>query len=116
MSKVDILKKKIKLVEKNPVSIMNNIIEVFGSYKNFPKEGTYCTFIYNAKTPNLLYDRHPLIAVLDMKEWGFQGFNFHLNMHRNYTWNEIESVFCTISNPDISYFRSLNYRVLIKND
>ena len=27
-----------------------------------PDVGTLCTFVYNAKTPNLRYDQHPLEA------------------------------------------------------
>ena len=26
-----------------------------------PDVGTLCTFVYNAKTPNLRYDQHPLV-------------------------------------------------------
>ena len=114
--KVEILKEKLKRAERNPVSIMNNIIEVFGNSRNFPNPGSYSTFIYNAKTPGLLYDRHPLIAVLELEEWGFKGFNFHLNKHRQYTWNEVGSMFCTIDGDEISYLRTIGYRVLIRND
>ena len=46
-------------------------------------------FFYRAKTPNLRYDMHPMVAVTDVFEWGFRGINFHWNTYRNYTWNEI---------------------------
>jgi hypothetical protein len=94
---------------------MSSILELFSDGENVPRPGNYCTFIYNAKTPELLYDRHPLIAVLDITEWGFIGVNFHLNQQRNYTWPEVASQFCTIENSEIGYLRSLPYRVLLRN-
>ena len=42
-----------------------------------PEEGNICTFKYFAKTPNIRYDQHPLVAVTDLFEWGFRGINFH---------------------------------------
>ena len=30
-----------------------------------PEEGNICTFRYFAKTPNIEYDQHPLVAVTD---------------------------------------------------
>ena len=27
-----------------------------------PEAGTYCTFVYTAKTPGIKYDQHPLVA------------------------------------------------------
>ena len=63
--KVDILKEKIKKISR-PSKIMENIIDVFGDAKYIPRPGSYCTYIYYAKTPKLLYDRHPLIAVLEI--------------------------------------------------
>ena len=43
-----------------------------------PEEGNICTFKYFAKTPNIEYDQHPLVAVSDVFPWGFRGINFHL--------------------------------------
>ena len=54
-----------------------------------PEEGKYYVFIYRAKTPNLRYDMHPMVAVTNVYEKGFRGINFHWNTHRQYTWNEI---------------------------
>jgi hypothetical protein len=113
-SKVNILKQRIKKISR-PAKIMENIIDVFGEAKYIPRPGSYCTYVYYAKTPKLLYDRHPLIAVLELQDWGFKGFNFHLNMHRNYNWTEVASLFCPIENSEISYFQNINYRVLVRN-
>ena len=56
-----------------------------------PDAGTICTFVYNAKTPGILYDQHPLVAVTDLFAWGFRGTNFHHRETRQYTWNEVGS-------------------------
>ena len=55
---------------------------------NYEFNGFY-TFIYNAKTPNIEYDQHPLIVCLEILPWGFRGFNFHWRKYRNYTWMEV---------------------------
>ena len=54
-----------------------------------PEIGQFYTFIYNAKTPNITYDQHPLIACTDLQSWGFKGLNFHWRQSRNYTWEEL---------------------------
>ena len=54
-----------------------------------PEVGKFYTFIYNAKTPNITYDQHPLIACTDLQSWGFKGLNFHWRQSRNYTWEEL---------------------------
>jgi hypothetical protein len=114
-TRIELLKEKLQGRQNNPDFIMSSILELFGDGENVPRPGYYCTYVYNAKTPGLLYDQHPLIAVLDIREWGFTGINFHLNLQRNYTWPEVGSQFCTIENSEIGYFRSLPYRVLLRN-
>ena len=54
-----------------------------------PDVGTICTFVYNAKTPDITYDQHPLVAVTELFQWGFRGLNFHWREHRQYTWEEL---------------------------
>ena len=54
-----------------------------------PEAGTYCTFVYTAKTPGIEYDQHPLVAVTEFFRWGFRGINFHHGDHRQYTWEEL---------------------------
>jgi hypothetical protein len=56
-----------------------------------PEEGNICTFKYFAKTPNIKYDQHPLVAVTELFQWGFRGINFHLRDYRQYTWAELGS-------------------------
>ena len=73
----------------HPDDLMTKIIESLSASGRVPQEGKYYVFIYNAKTPNLRYDQHPMVAVTNLFEWGFRGINFHWNTHRNYTWNEV---------------------------
>ena len=54
-----------------------------------PEVGKFYTFVYNAKTPRIQYDQHPLIACTDLQQWGFKGLNFHWQQSRNYTWEEL---------------------------
>ena len=54
-----------------------------------PEEGNICTFKYFAKTPNISYDQHPLVAVTELFRWGFRGINFHHQEYRQYTWSEV---------------------------
>tara|TARA_A100001515_G_C4547166_1_gene202214 strand:+ start:22 stop:366 length:345 start_codon:yes stop_codon:yes gene_type:complete len=54
-----------------------------------PDVGTICTFVYNAKTPKIRYDQHPLVAVTELFSWGFRGLNFHWQEYRQYTWEEL---------------------------
>ena len=51
--------------------------------------GKLYLFIYNAKTPNLLYDQNPFIAVTDVFQWGFRGFSAQWREPRQYTWDEV---------------------------
>jgi len=54
-----------------------------------PEVGKFYTFLYSAKTPKIVYDQHPLVACMEIYEWGFRGLNFHWQHYKNYTWNEI---------------------------
>ena len=41
-----------------------------------PEEGNICTFKYYAKTPNISYDQHPLVAVTEYFSGGFVESTF----------------------------------------
>jgi hypothetical protein len=74
----------------DPEEMMLLIMEALNSTVTpIPEIGQFYTFIYNAKTPNITYDQHPLIACTDLQSWGFKGLNFHWRQSRNYTWEEL---------------------------
>ena len=66
----------------HPDDLMMKIIESLTEGSKRPSEGKYYVFLYKAKTPNLRYDQHPMVAVTDVFEWGFRGINFHWNTMR----------------------------------
>ena len=74
----------------DPEEMMLIIMEALNStVPPIPEVGQFYTFIYNAKTPDITYDQHPLIACTDLQSWGFKGLNFHWRQSRNYTWEEL---------------------------
>ena len=74
----------------DPEEMMLIIMEALNNTVTpIPEVGQFYTFIYNAKTPNIKYDQHPLIACTDLQSWGFKGLNFHWRQSRNYTWEEL---------------------------
>tara|TARA_Y100001937_G_scaffold65326_1_gene89351 strand:+ start:45 stop:395 length:351 start_codon:yes stop_codon:yes gene_type:complete len=74
-----------------------------------PDTGTICTFVYNAKTPGILYDQHPLVAVTDLFAWGFRGTNFHHRETRQYTWNEIAGQVYIVKREELDDLLSVRY-------
>lgn len=125
-SRIELLKNQIENIS-DPEDIMINILEVFKEVELIPTPGNYYTFIYKAKTikdlnkqypgmptEEVYYDQHPLVAVFEIKRWGFVGLNFHWGTVRNYTWQEVLGQLHTIYPDEIDYLRSLNYMKLIR--
>ena len=124
--RVQVLKRKIQNVSDSE-EIMVNILDVFKDVEIVPTPGNYYTFVYNAKTvkdkgkqypgmptEEVYYDQHPLVAVFEIKQWGFVGLNFHWGTMRNYTWQEVVGQLHIIRKTEIDYLRSLNYMKLIR--
>lgn len=109
--RVSRLKKLINGLEETdaPDSIMLNIMEVFPESDSLPEVGNYYTFIYMPKTMMLQYDEHPLVAVTSVKNWGFEGINFHWGKVRRYSWDEVVGGLHAINQNEINYLRSLPF-------
>ena len=73
------------------------------------ESGKYYTFLYLAKTPNIRYDQHPLVAVFDVFEWGFRGLNYHWGEVRQYTWNEIAGGLYNVSSLELRSLRTIPF-------
>jgi len=73
-----------------------------------PDAGKFYTFVYNAKTPRIIYDQHPLIACTEVLRWGFRGINFHLGKYRNYTWNEVAGQLYIVDYEELGDLLSYN--------
>lgn len=125
-SRILLLKEKIKNVS-DPEEVMMFIMDIFKDIEIIPRPGNYYTFVYRAKTvkdrskqyagmptEEVYYDQHPLVAVSEIKKWGFVGLNFHWGTMRNYTWQEVMGQLHRINPNEIDYMRYLNYMKLIR--
>jgi hypothetical protein len=91
-------------------SMMLALMEVLSPPEPVPLPGRYYTFIYKAKTPRIEYDTFPLIACLEVYEWGFRGVNYHWGDFRNYDWEEVQSLFYLVYPAELSDMRSIPYQ------
>lgn len=89
--------------------IMMNILQIFNETDLVPDSGKFYTFIYQAKTPRLEYDEHPLVAVTEVFRWGFKGYNYHWRQMRQYTWAEVVGSLHIVRENEVRYLSSLPY-------
>ena len=105
---------KSRLTSSDPEDLM---IEIMGALNNtveaIPSVGKYYTFVYNAKTPNVQYDQHPLVAVTDLFRWGFRGINFHWQSSRNYTWEELTGQVYMVKSIELDDLLAIPYAKFI---
>ena len=100
----------------DPEDIMLLIMEIFTIQEIVPQAGKFYTFIYNAKTPNINYDQHPLIACVEVFRWGFRGLNFHWQKYRNYTWEELPGQLHVVEFQELDELLALQYGKFILNN
>ena len=94
----------------SPSELMNMIIErLQDSESKFPSAGKYYTYIYYAKTPNIIYDRYPLIMSSEPMDYGFFGFDYHWGKMRQYTFREVASPFYEVTMSEFNTLRSIPY-------
>ena len=74
-----------------------------------PDVGKYYTFVYNAKTPSVQYDQHPLVAVTDIFSWGFRGINFHWGKVRQYTFPEVVGGLYQVDEMELRDLRTIPF-------
>jgi hypothetical protein len=100
----------------SPEELMDAIIEALSEKEsNTISSGKYYTFVYYAKTPKIVYDRHPLILAGNKTENGFFGFNYHWGKIRQYTYPEVASPLFPVSLYEFSSLRELPYARFITN-
>jgi hypothetical protein len=111
--------KDFKFNTRNVDRLMDEILSRLSETERaYPSEGRYYTFIYYAKTPGILYDRHPLIRAGDMLPKGFRGFNYHLGKIRQYNTEDgdrLVSGLYELSQQEFATLRSVPYGKLIQN-
>ena len=101
----------------DPEELMLIIMEVFNqTVTPIPDPGKFYTFVYNAKTPNITYDQHPLIACMELFPWGFRGLNFHWQEYRNYTWEELAGQLYIVEFQELDELLSLQYGKFLLNN
>jgi hypothetical protein len=102
-----------------PEKLMDEILtRLSGSERAYPAPGRYYTYIYYAKTPGIVYDRHPLILAGDLLPKGFRGFNYHLGKIRQYNTEDgdrLLSGLYELSQKEFETLRSVPYGKLIQN-
>ena len=105
---------KSRLTSSDPEDLM---LEIMGALNDtveaIPSVGKYYTFVYNAKTPNVQYDQHPLIACTDLFRWGFRGINFHWQSSRNYTWEELTGQVYMVKSIELDDLLAIPYAKFI---
>ena len=90
MNRIEAVYEDLEKSINDPEEMMLIIMEALNeTVTPIPEVGQFYTFIYKAKTPDITYDQHPLIACTDLQSWGFKGLNFHWRQSRNYTWEEL---------------------------
>lgn len=99
----------------NPIDIMSEITKTLTPSGFIPMPGEIYTFKYSAKSPNITYDKHPLVLVTNVYQWGFDGYNFHWGSDRRYTWNEIEGYLYEVYKGELSDMRELPYQYIIES-
>ena len=100
----------------DPEEMMMEIMEALNdTVTPIPEVGKFYTFVYNAKTPDITYDQHPLIACTDLQAWGFKGLNFHWRQSRNYTWEELAGQLYIVQYNELDDLLNFPYGKFILN-
>ena len=100
----------------DPEEMMMEIMEVLNdTVTPIPEVGKFYTFVYNAKTPDITYDQHPLIACTDLQSCGFKGLNFHWRQSRNYTWEDLAGQLYIVQYNELDDLLAIPYAKFILN-
>ena len=116
MNRIEEVKDELEKSINDPEDLMLIIMEALNNTVTpIPEVGQFYTFIYNAKTPNITYDQHPLIACTDLQSWGFKGLNFHWRQSRNYTWEELAGQLYVVQYNELDDLLAIPYAKYILN-
>ena len=100
----------------DPDDLMMEMMEALNNTVTpIPEVGKFYTFVYNAKTPDITYDQHPLIACTELLSWGFRGLNFHWRQSRNYTWEELAGQLYVVEYNELDDLLDIPYGKFILN-
>jgi len=99
----------------DPEDLMMKIMKTLDPSGFIPSPGKLYTFVYNAKTPGIVYDQHPLILANNVYDFGFDGYNFHWSKPRRYTWNEVIGQLYEVQREELTDMRRIPYAKFILN-
>ena len=99
----------------SPDDLAQEILEVLTEGSNVPEEGNYYVFVYQAKTPGIRYDLHPLVAVTNVYQWGFKGLNFHWGQMRQYTYQEVVGGLYKLDEIELRDLRTIPFGRIVLN-
>ena len=115
-NRIEPIKEELEAAVNDPEEMMMIIMEALNdTVTPIPEVGNYYTFIYNAKTPDITYDQHPLIACTSLERWGFKGLNFHWRQSRNYTWEELAGQLYIVQYNELDDLLNFPYGKFILN-
>ena len=115
-NRIEAVKDELTSAINDPEDMMLIIMEALNNTVTpIPEVGKFYTFIYNAKTPDITYDQHPLIACTELLPWGFRGLNFHWRESRNYTWPELAGQLYIVEYNELYDLLALPYGKFILN-
>lgn len=92
---------------RSPTLNMKRLLETITPSVIVPEIDKYYVFVYKAATPGVMYDQHPFISCTAIYKWGFIGFNFHWNEHRQYTWAEVLTNLYEVSDEELNSVEQL---------
>ena len=114
MSRLDPIMKNLIGTE-SPDDLATEILDVLTEGSNVPEAGSYYVFVYRAKTPGIVYDSHPLVAVTEVFQWGFKGLNYHWGKMRQYTFPEVVGGLYQVDEMELRDLRTLPFVKMILN-
>lgn len=105
---------ELKGVGKSADDLMLEILEaVKDSVTPVPIPGKFYTYVYNAETPNIVYDQHPLIACTEIFQEKdsvyFIGFNYHWGKYRKYKLDNTVGQIYEVYSGEIADLREISY-------
>ncbi len=86
---------------------MSLVLSTLTESEIVPEADKYYVFVYQAKTPGIQYDQHPLITCTGVYKWGFTGFNHRWGESRQYTWGEVLSNLYELSDEEFEIVQDI---------
>ena len=99
----------------SPEKNMSELLGILDDSEIVPEPDKYYVFAYKAKTPNIQYDQYPFVYVTAVFIWGFQGYNFHWEAPRQYSWAEVITNLYEIDSEELNSVEALPIAKLVQS-